>query len=172
MDGRPRKIPVPDMCPIIYRHIPRDSRDLIPVPRSEGFSILCRVNTSTSLCEWILIATRDRSYYFNRDMKNHIVLHPLGLIVTHMNKELEGEYQILSGLNRTCMGRVLMTAVGPLFIYRIFLLIPGIMFLCGMGLLWDCLIKARNQLAVSEEEQTTSDRIQHVISPSDLSSSL
>ncbi|KAH0630421.1 hypothetical protein JD844_013434 [Phrynosoma platyrhinos] len=162
----------PGMCPTIHRYIPRDSKAFIPVPRSKGFSILCRVNTSSSRCEWVLIANRGRSYYFNMDLKDHLILHNMGLIVIRMSKELEGEYQVLSGLNRTCEGRVLMTAVGPLFLYRIFLLIPGIMFLCGLGLLWDWLIKARHRLAASEEEQISHDRIQHVIPPSDLSSSI
>ncbi|XP_061469444.1 uncharacterized protein LOC133378846 [Rhineura floridana] len=164
-----REAAAPGLCPTIHRFIPRDSKAFIPIPRTKGFSILCKVNTSSSRCEWVLLASRGRSYYFNMDLKEHLILYNMGLIITRMSKELEGEYHVLSGINKTCEGRVFMTAVGPLFLYRIFLLIPGIVFLCGLGLLWDWLIKARNRLATSEEGQGANARIQHVIPPLDLS---
>ncbi|KAM6473967.1 uncharacterized protein PHA67_006562 [Liasis olivaceus] len=156
------KLAASGMCPIIHRYIPRDSKAFIPIPRSNSYAVLCRVNISSSQCEWVLIANRGRCYYFNLGLKEHLILHQMGLVVMHMKKELEGEYQVLSGVNRTCQGRVLMTAVGPLFLYRIFLLIPGIMFLCGLGLLWDWLIKARGRLVTSEEEQSANQRIQQI----------
>ncbi|KAF7236206.1 Maltose/maltodextrin import ATP-binding protein MalK [Varanus komodoensis] len=159
----------PGFCPTIHRYIPRESKAFIPIPHTRGYAILCRVNASSSHCEWVMVSTRGRAYYFNMDLKDHLILHSMGLIVTRMTKDLEGEYQVLSGINRTCEGRILITAVGSLFLYRIFLLIPGITFLCGLSLLWDWLIKARNQLATSEEEQRNHERIQHIIAPSDLS---
>nr|XP_020669752.1 uncharacterized protein LOC110090476 isoform X2 [Pogona vitticeps] len=161
----------PGRCPTIHRYIPRDSKAFIPIARSKGFSILCRVNAS-SRCEWVLLVNRGRSYYFNMDLKDHLILHNKGLVVKHMSKELEGEYQVLSGLNRTCDGQVLLTAVGPLFLYRIFLLLPAIMFLGGLGALWDWLVVERNRLAASEEEQNINNRIQHVFPPLDLNTSL
>ncbi|KAJ7317287.1 hypothetical protein JRQ81_003449 [Phrynocephalus forsythii] len=154
----------PDVCPTIHRYIPRDSRAFIPISHPKGFSVLCRVNASSSRCEWVLLVNRGRSYYFNMDLKNHLTLNNMGLVVRHMSKELEGEYQVLSGHNRTCDGRVLMTAVGPLFLYWIFL-IPGILFLAGLVLLWDWLVKARRQLAASAEGENIDGRIQHVIPP-------
>ncbi|KAG8127749.1 hypothetical protein E2320_014647 [Naja naja] len=160
------------VCPIIHQYIPRDSKAFIPIPRTNSYAVLCRVNLTTSQCEWVLIANRGRCYYFNLGLKEHLILHQMGLIVMHMKKELEGEYQVLSGVNRTCQGRVLMTYVGPLFLYRIFLLIPGIMFLVGLGMLWDWLIKARSRMGASEEEQTANQLIQHVIPPLDTTARL
>ncbi|KAJ6652544.1 hypothetical protein lerEdw1_011420 [Lerista edwardsae] len=161
------KVVAPGMCPTIHRYIPRDSRAFIPMTPTTGSSILCRVNTSSFYCDWILIANRGRIYYFDKAMKEQLVLYNMGLIVLRMRKELEGEYQVLLGVNRTCEVRVLITAVGPLFLYRILLLIPGIMFLCGLGLLWDWLIKTRNRLATSWEQQRATENIQQVVLPSE-----
>ncbi|KAK9405860.1 hypothetical protein NXF25_004634 [Crotalus adamanteus] len=157
------------VCPIIHQYIPRYSKAFIPIPRSNSYVVLCRVNLTSSQCEWVLIANRGRCYYFNLGLKEHLILHQMGLIVMHMKKELEGEYQVLSGINRTCQGRVLMTYVEPLFLYRIVLLIPGAMFLVGLGILWDWLIKARSRMGASDEEQTANQLIQHVIPPLDTS---
>lgn len=43
------------------------------------------------------------------------------------------------------------------------------MFLVGLGILWDWLIKARSRMGASEEEQTANQLIQHVIPPLDTS---
>ncbi|KAL7986328.1 hypothetical protein Chor_011494, partial [Crotalus horridus] len=174
------------VCPIIHQYIPRYSKAFIPIPRSNSYVVLCRVNLTSSQCEWVLIANRGRCYYFNLGLKEHLVLHQMGLIVMHMKKELEGEYQVLSGINRTCQGRkselsqimaekispspdVFFSLLEPLFLYRIVLLIPGAMFLVGLGILWDWLIKARSRMGASDEEQTANQLIQHVIPPLDTS---
>ncbi|KAL8213037.1 UNVERIFIED_CONTAM: hypothetical protein K2H54_060322 [Gekko kuhli] len=148
------------MCAMIHRYIPRDSRTFIPITLPSDYSILCRVNSSASRCDWILVASRGHSYYFNRDLKDRLILDHTGLIIIDMNKELEGEYQVLSGANRTCEAQVSLTAVGPWFLYWILLLVPGIAFLSGLGLLWDWLIKARNRLTISQTELSADENIQ------------
>ncbi|XP_053146893.1 uncharacterized protein LOC128342870 [Hemicordylus capensis] len=176
-------VPAPSMCPTLYRYIPQDSRAFIPMTLAKSYTILCRVNTSSSLCDWILVASRGRSYYFNRGLKKRLFLYNMGLIIIQMSKDLEGEYHVLSGVNRTCTVRVLMTAVGkspsgqweknwhyhwkkgPLLLHRILLLVPGIVFLCVLGLLWDWLTKMRSQLAISGEQQRANEHIQQVIIP-------
>ncbi|XP_077187451.1 uncharacterized protein LOC143834510 [Paroedura picta] len=156
----------PGMCAMICRYIPRDSRAFIPITLPNDYTILCRVNSSASHCNWVLLASRGHSYYFNRDLKDHFIMDHTGLGIIGMKKEMEGEYQVLSGPNRTCEAQVRLTAVGPWFHYRIFLLVPGIAILSALGWLWEWLIKTRNEHIITQVEQSMNDNIQHVIPPS------
>ncbi|CAM2101426.1 unnamed protein product [Caretta caretta] len=59
-----------------------------------------------------MVLIRGRLYYFLRAFKGHLILHTSGLVVQEMKRDMEGEYWVLSGKNRTCLARILLTAVG------------------------------------------------------------
>ncbi|CAM4655001.1 unnamed protein product [Lepidochelys olivacea] len=137
------KVAAPSACPLLHRFVARGSTAVIPLRLPRGSVALCRVNAHRPRCDWLMVLIRGRLYYFLQAFKGHLILHTSGLVVQEMKRDMEGEYWVLSGKNRTCLARILLTAVGPLFFYRFLLVIPGLLFMAVLVLMWDWLIKVR-----------------------------
>ncbi|EMP42326.1 hypothetical protein UY3_00404 [Chelonia mydas] len=139
----------PSACPLLHRFVARGSTAVIPLRLPRGSVALCKVNAHRPRCDWVMVLIRGRLYYFLRALKGHLILHTSGLVVQEMKGDMEGEYWVLSGKNRTCLARILLTAVGPLFFYRFLLVIPGLLFMAVLVLIWDWLIKLGGDLSWS-----------------------
>ncbi|KAM9119672.1 LOW QUALITY PROTEIN: uncharacterized protein ACDP82_016003 [Pangshura tecta] len=135
------KVAAPSACPLLHRFVARGLTAVIPLRLPRRSVVLCKVNARGPRCDWAMVLIRGRLYYFLQAFEGHLILHASGLVVQEMKGDLEGEYWVLSGQNRTCLARILLTAVGPLFFYRFLLVIPGLLFVAVLVLMWDWLIK-------------------------------
>ncbi|KYO19913.1 hypothetical protein Y1Q_0006868 [Alligator mississippiensis] len=140
----------PGTCPIIHRFVAPGVQATIPLHLPWASTALCKLDPRHVQCAWVLVLALGQAYYLDSAFQGHIVLHPLGLVIQDMTAEMEGEYQVLLGHNKTCLARVILTPVGHLFHYRFLLLLPGLLVMSVILLLWDWLIKVRSSTETHE----------------------
>ncbi|TFJ96764.1 staphylococcal nuclease domain-containing protein 1 [Platysternon megacephalum] len=108
----PTPAAAPSARPLLHRFVAWGSTAAIPLRLPRGSVALCKVNARGPRCDWVVVLIRGRLFYFLRAFTGHLILHASGLVVQEMKGDMEGEYWVLSGQNRTCLARILLTAVG------------------------------------------------------------